>query len=101
MMTPLMWACKTNQPGVVEKLLLRATQDHVNKRNNENMTALGIAVANKNDQCIQNILQCGLTVDMYCPSKKKLLPFSYRNTKKFLDSQIDKIKPKWGISLGY
>ena len=100
MMTPLMWACKTNQPRVVEKLLLRTTKDHINRRNREKMTALGIAVANKSDECIQKILQCGVTVDMYSCIKRKILPCSYRNIKTFLDSQIDKVKPKWANTLG-
>ena len=44
----------------MENLLQRITQDHINKRNKERMTALGLAVANKSDDCIQHILQCGL-----------------------------------------
>ena len=97
-MTPLMWACKTNQPTVVEKLLQRTKEEHINKRNKEKMTALGIAVANKNDECIKHILSSGVTVDMYCHIKNKLLPFSYKNINDFLDSQIDKVKPHWGAS---
>ena len=97
-MTPLMWACKTAQPTVVGKLLQRTKEEHINKRNKEKMTALGIAVANKNDECIKHILSSGVTVDMYCHIKNKLLPFSYKNINDFLDSQIDKVKPPWGAS---
>ena len=93
-----MWACKTNQPCVVEKLLQRTTEEHINKRNQERMTALAIAIANKNDDCIKHILRSGVTVDMYCHIKNKLLPFSYKNINEFLDSQIDKVKPHWGAS---
>ena len=97
-MTPLMWACKTNQPSVVEKLVQRTTEEHINKRNKEKMTALAIAIANKNDECIKHILASGVSVDMYCHIKNKLLPFSYKNINDFLDSQIDKVKPHWGAS---
>ena len=97
-MTPLMWACKTNQPSVVEKLLQRTTEEHINKRNQERMTALAIAVANKNNECIKHILRSGVSVDMYCHIKNKLLPFSYKNIHELLDSQIDKVKPHWGAS---
>ena len=98
--TPLMWACKTNQHSVVEKLLERNTKgkDYINETNEENMTALAIAVANKNDECIKHILQCDVPVEMYYHDKTKLLPFSYKNIKDFLDGQIDKIKPTWSVS---
>ena len=97
-----MWACKTNQPNVVEKLLERNTggEEYVNKKNQENMTALAIAVANKNDECIKHILRCDVPVEIYYPHTKKLLPFSYKNIKDFLDGQIDKIKPTWSVSSG-
>ena len=100
--TPLMWACKTNQPNVVEKLLERNTdgEEYIDKTNQENMTALAIAVANKNDECIKHILHCGVPVEMYCHDGKKLLPFSYKNIKDFLDGQINKIKPSWNIPSG-
>ena len=99
-MTTLMWACKTNLPSVVEKLLERNTkgENFINQKNQEKMTALAIAVANKNDDCIKHILCSGVTVDMYCHIKNKLLPFSYKNINDFLDSQIDKVKPHWGAS---
>ena len=97
-MTPLMWACKTNQPSVVEKLLQRTTEEHINKRNQEKMTALAIAVANKNNECIKHIMRSGVSVNMYCHIKDKLLPFSYKNIKDLLNSQIDKVNPHWGAS---
>ena len=101
--TPLMWACKTNQPSVVEKLLERNTsgEEYIDKTNQEKMTALAIAVANKNDECIKHILHCGVPVEMYCHDKKELLPFSYKNIKDFLDGQINKIKPTWSVASGF
>ena len=96
-MTPLMWACKTNQPRVVEKLLERTTEENINRTNEENMSALAIAVANKNDECIQHILHCAVPVQLYSQDseKEKLLPFSYEILIDFLDNQINQIKPTW------
>ena len=100
--TPLMWACKTNQHSVVEKLLERNTKgkEYIDKMNQEKMTALAIAVANKNDECIKHILLCDVPVEMYYHHNTKLLPFSFKNIKDFLDGQIDKIKPTWSVSIG-
>ena len=100
--TPLMWACKTNQHSVVEKLLERNTKgkEYIDKMNQEKMTALAIAVANKNDECIKHILLCDVPVEMYYHDNTKLLPFSFKNIKDFLDGQIDKIKPTWSVSIG-
>ena len=101
-MTPLMVACKTNQSKVVEKLLERNTSGakYINKKNEEKMTALAIAVANKNDECIKLILKSGVPVDLYYHDKKKLLPLSSENIEDFLDSQINKRKSRWISSSG-
>ena len=68
--------------------------------NQDKMTALAIAVANKNDECIQHILLCDVPVEMYYHDNTKLLPFSFKNIKDFLDGQINKIKPSWSVSSG-
>ena len=99
--TALMWACKTNLHIVVEKLLERNTHGakYINEINDEKMTALAIAVANKNEECIKHILHCGVPVELYChDNDKKLLPFSYENIKDFLDAQINQKKPTWSSS---